>query len=79
MAPIIIIGSVLLFIALLFLLREFWCWYWKINKKISLLEEQNRLMTTISNNILLVIENTNDIKNVLNRQNKETHIIDKLA
>jgi hypothetical protein len=31
-------------IAVLLILREFWCWYWKINKINSQLEEQNQLL-----------------------------------
>jgi hypothetical protein len=29
-------------------LREFWCWYWKINERISLLKDQNYLLKKIS-------------------------------
>jgi hypothetical protein len=79
MIPIIIIGSIVLFIALLFLLREFWCWYWKINKKIALLEEQNVLLSTLNKNVLLIIENNNEIKNTLIQRGRENHIIDKMV
>ena len=40
---IIIIGAIIL-IVVFFLTREFWCWYWKINQRISLMEEQNKLL-----------------------------------
>ena len=36
------------FIGVFLLLRNFWCWYFKINKVVSLLEEQNRLLARIS-------------------------------
>jgi len=29
------------------LLREFWCWYWKINKLVSLQRETNELLRTL--------------------------------
>jgi hypothetical protein len=29
------------------LIREFWVWYWKINKRINLLEDQNELLEDI--------------------------------
>jgi hypothetical protein len=32
--------SIVIFLAL----REFWCWYWKINRLVSLQEETNRLL-----------------------------------
>ena len=34
-------------IAVFLLLRFFFCWYWKINKRISIMEEQNRLLQEI--------------------------------
>jgi hypothetical protein len=37
---IVIIISIVIFL----LLREFWCWFFKINKRISLLEEQNSIL-----------------------------------
>jgi hypothetical protein len=39
-AIIVIIISIVIFL----LLREFWCWFFKINEKISLLEEQNSIL-----------------------------------
>ena len=29
------------------IIREFWTWYWKINKRINLLEDQNELLEDI--------------------------------
>lgn len=29
------------------LLREFWCWYWKINKIVSLQRETNELLKAL--------------------------------
>jgi hypothetical protein len=39
----IIIGLIV-GIAVFLILREFWCWYWKINKISSQLDEQNQLL-----------------------------------
>ena len=39
----ILIGLGILFLIFL-LLREFWCWYWKINKRISLQKDTNELL-----------------------------------
>lgn len=30
--------TLIVFVGLFLLLREFWCWYWKINRAIALLE-----------------------------------------
>jgi hypothetical protein len=43
----IVIGVVIGLIVLFLILREFWCWYWKINKRIKLMEEQNELLKGI--------------------------------
>ncbi|MCL2832397.1 MAG: hypothetical protein FWD78_04430 [Treponema sp.] len=45
----IIIGVVLVIIVFL-VLREFFCWYWKLNKITTLLEEQNKLLSNFLNN-----------------------------
>jgi len=41
-------GSLLVTIAILFgaflVLRELFCWYWKVNRIVDLLEENNRLL-----------------------------------
>ena len=36
----ILIGIIVLFL----ILREFWCWYWKINRLVALMEEQNKTL-----------------------------------
>lgn len=40
----IIIGMVIGAIIIFLITREFWCWYWKINKGVKLLEQQNQLL-----------------------------------
>jgi len=35
------------------LLREFWCWYWKINKIVSLQRETNELLRTLLSSSLI--------------------------
>ncbi|MCL2878897.1 MAG: hypothetical protein FWF29_01510 [Treponema sp.] len=42
----IILGSILIFL----ILREFFCWYWKLNKIAALLEEQNILLSNFLKN-----------------------------
>ena len=43
-----IVVSIAIFIGVSILLRHFWCWYIKMNKVVSLLEEQNRLLARIA-------------------------------
>ena len=39
----------LIFLVVVFLiLREFWCWYWKINLRVSLFTKQNKLLGEIA-------------------------------
>lgn len=56
---IFIIIGIIVFIVIFLLLREFWCWYWKVNKIITLLEkiEQN---TSINQNNSIQAE-SNDL------------------
>lgn len=52
----------LLAIVLYFVLRELNCWYWKINKRIELQEETNRLLKKIiENNTKEVIIRKEDV------------------
>ena len=37
----------ILTIGVFLLLRNFWCWYIKMNKVVSLLEEQNKLLSRL--------------------------------
>lgn len=53
-------------IALFFILRELNCWYWKINQRIKLMEEQNRLLN------LLVKQNESSDNRNRNEGNKTT-------
>lgn len=41
------IGFLVLFVIVFLLTREFWCWYWKINSVVALLEENNRLTAAL--------------------------------
>lgn len=38
-------------LALFMICRELLCWYWKINKSIELLEEQNQILVRIEKEI----------------------------
>jgi hypothetical protein len=40
----ILVGTVIVFLVL----REVWCWYWKLNKIVSLLEGQNQLLALLT-------------------------------
>lgn len=41
MKYVIIIIVVIVVISIFLLLREFWCWYWKINRRVDTLEKIN--------------------------------------
>lgn len=43
----LIIASILIFLLLFIILREFNCWYWKINERIKLQRDQNFLLEKI--------------------------------
>lgn len=45
----IVIICVVAAILLFFITRELWCWYYKINKRCTLLEQQNGLMRQLIN------------------------------
>jgi hypothetical protein len=52
-----IIIAIVIFVAIYLLLREVNCWYWKVNKRIILMEENNKLLKTfLSKNL----SDTND-------------------
>jgi hypothetical protein len=76
----IIIGIIVVLAILFLILREFWCWYWKINKRVALLEEQNEMLKIMNNNLLKNQEINNKISELLkNSENKtNNHVIDKL-
>jgi len=40
----IIIGVLFALIIIFLITREFWCWYWKINRILALMEDQNNLL-----------------------------------
>ena len=46
-ATITIIGIIVVIIIIFFIARELFCWYWKINKRTALMEEQNELLKTL--------------------------------
>ena len=55
----VIITGILLAILVFILLREFWCWYYKVNQKmknqeeiIDLLKKQNTLLESINTRII---------------------------
>lgn len=65
--------TIVLSILLFLLLREFNCWYWKINQRITILENIDKKMEKIQNT---QIEILNNIKNYSNEQKKgEEHKI----
>jgi hypothetical protein len=39
-----LIVYIIVVIVIFLILREFWCWYWKINKRVALMEEIVRLL-----------------------------------
>ena len=62
--------ALIISIVLFFVLRELNCWYWKINERIKLIEEQNRLLN------LLIKQNTTltgvKIENISNDETDNT-------
>ena len=57
----IILVIIIAFISLLFfyLTRKFWCWYFKIDELILLLEKQNKLLETQNKCFELILKNQN--------------------
>jgi hypothetical protein len=52
-SPIVMaILGIVVVIILFFLLRELFCWYWKINSIVDLLEKQNKLLFNIQNQLM---------------------------
>jgi hypothetical protein len=43
----ILIGVIVGLIIIFLICRELVCWYWKINKRITLMEEQNELLSNL--------------------------------
>jgi uncharacterized protein YgiM (DUF1202 family) len=66
-------------IILVFLaLREFWCWYFKINKRIILLEEQNRLLSSLNKYLVPIVKssyNDTEIKRTIADGDNKQYII----
>jgi len=43
--------SILIFLAIILFIREIVCWYWKMNKVVELLDENNELLNTLVNHV----------------------------
>jgi hypothetical protein len=71
--------TILVLIVLFFLLRELNCWYWKINKRIDLLERQNFLIEKIFNHLTggTTIESPEELKKISDKV--KDNIISKLS
>ena len=59
-ALLIVIGIIAIGFIFFLILREFWCWYWKINRVIILLENIER--NTFISNQQTYQANNNEIK-----------------
>jgi hypothetical protein len=82
MMPVLIIaGSIAIALVLMLVLRELWCWYWKINRKLALMEEQNELLRKIHGNTLIILEINREISSKIDSSlhPKSNHIIDTLV
>jgi hypothetical protein len=44
-----VLVAIVLFLIIFLILREFWCWFFKFNKLVTLMEEQNKLLTELKN------------------------------
>lgn len=62
-----IIVVIAFFLLLFYLTREFWCWYFKINRLVQLLEESNELQSE-ANELLEKIYNSNNDENFDNEE-----------
>lgn len=60
----------LIILGIFLLGREIYCWYFKINERVSLLEENNELLS-IQNQYLLKIEQESRKSNSLNKIKKD--------
>jgi len=40
--------GLIIFVVVFLILREFWCWYWKINLRVNLLTKQNTLLEEVA-------------------------------
>ncbi|MCL2773106.1 MAG: hypothetical protein FWD71_07125 [Oscillospiraceae bacterium] len=67
----VIIFLAILVIAVIYILREFWTWYFKINKIVSLLEDISRKLDKLDkiDTILNSNKNNSDIENGTNTEN----------
>lgn len=64
---------VLFIVVIIFLiLREFWCWYWKINKGIAELEKLNENMEIIRS--LLIHSNSSNFKDKKDTGNSDEEL-----
>jgi hypothetical protein len=68
----IFFGFIILIILLL-VTRKFWCWYWKINQRIYLLEEQNKILISL-NQFLIPTVKSNFDDNEINESIKNKKI-----
>ena len=80
----IIFGILIVAIIFFIITREFQCWYLKINKHISLFQEQNDLLKKLLTHLGVVVENNTDYtiieKNIVeNKQEKYFTVINETA
>lgn len=62
-----IIVGIFIGVLVFFLLREVFCWYFKINQTISILDDMNQKLSTISRSIVYL----NNINSNIEVNNKE--------
>lgn len=75
----LLIGLIIAFLLFL-ILREFWCWYFKINKRVALLEEQNRLLDSLNKYLIPIVQSSYDvegIENSIRNKDKKQFIVTK--
>ena len=66
----IIIISAAIGIVIFLLLREFNCWYWKINQRIQLMEEQNELLKEVLKN--KEYQKADNSENIANKESSKS-------
>jgi len=71
---VLVIVLIILLILLLFLvLRQLNCWYWRINERVKLQEQQNELLTQMLDQLKKKNAESKDLKSNSNPQNGTTN------
>ncbi|MDD3944915.1 MAG: hypothetical protein PHS38_09390 [Bacteroidales bacterium] len=74
-----VVIAIIVLVLIFLLLKEVICWYWKINKRVSLMEETNHLLRTyIASQNIAIPENIEASKVDANSNNIKEKIIENV-